>query len=292
LCKAGTGWDGPTGIGTPNGTAMAGGTAPGNDFSVALSPASASVTAGGSTSATVNTATTSGSAQTVSLSVSTPPSGVTASLSPTSVTSGSSSTLSITTASTVAAGTYSLTVTGTAASGSHSATFTLTVGSGGGGTCTTQSQLLRNPGFESGNTIWATTSGVINDQPSYAHSGSWEAWLDGYGTTHTDTLSQSITIPSGACTAAFSFWLYINTSETTKTTAYDKLTVAVLNSSGTTLATLATYSNLNASSGYIQKSFSLSAYAGQTVTLKFTGTEDSSLQTSFFVDDTAVNVTS
>ena len=29
--------------------------------------------------------------------------------------------------------------------------------------------------------------------------------------------------------------------------------------------------------------------SGQTVTLKFTGTEDSSLQASFVVDDTAVN---
>ena len=56
------------------------------------------------------------------------------------------------------------------------------------------------------------------------------------------------------------------------------------------LATLATYSNLNKASGYSQKSFSLAAYAGQTVTLKFTGTEDSSLQTSFVVDDTAVTV--
>jgi hypothetical protein len=52
---------------------------------------------------------------------------------------------------------------------------------------------------------------------------------------------------------------------------------------------LATFSNLNAASGYQQHSFSLGNLAGQTVTLKFTGTEDSSLQTSFVVDDTAVN---
>jgi len=36
--------------------------------------------------------------------------------------------------------------------------------------------------------------------------------------------------------------------------------------------------------------FNLSAFAGQTVTLKFSGTEDSSLQTSFVVDDTALTV--
>jgi hypothetical protein len=56
------------------------------------------------------------------------------------------------------------------------------------------------------------------------------------------------------------------------------------------LATLATFSNLNHATGYQQHSYSLSGYAGQAVTLKFTGAEDSSLQTSFVVDDTAVNV--
>jgi hypothetical protein len=56
------------------------------------------------------------------------------------------------------------------------------------------------------------------------------------------------------------------------------------------LGTLATYSNLNANSGYTQHTFSLAGYIGQTITLKFTGAEDSSLQTSFVVDDTALNV--
>jgi hypothetical protein len=289
LCKAGTGWDGPTGIGTPNGTAMAGGTSSTNDFSIAAS--SVSVAAGASGSSTVTTAVTSGSAETVSLAVSGAPNGVTASVSPTSVTSGGSATVNVAVGSTVTAGSYTLTVTGTAASGSHSATFTLTVtggggGGGGGGSCAS-AQLLTNPGFESGSTGWTATSGVINTDGAYAHSGSGYAWLDGYGTTHTDTLYQSVTIPSG-CKATLAFWLYINTAETTKSTAYDKLTVTVRNSSGTVLSTVATYSNLNASSGYVQKSFDLSTYAGQTVRLEFVGAEDSSLQTSFFIDDTAL----
>ncbi len=53
---------------------------------------------------------------------------------------------------------------------------------------------------------------------------------------------------------------------------------------------MATYSNLDKSTGYVQKTVDLSAYAGQTVTVKFTGVEDSSLQTSFVIDDTALNV--
>jgi hypothetical protein len=92
-----------------------------------------------------------------------------------------------------------------------------------------------------------------------------------------------VTIPAACTGTTFSFWLHIDTAETTRTTAFDKLTITA---NGTTIAT---FSNLNAASGYQQHSFSLGSLAGQTVTLKFTGTEDSSLQTSFVVDDTAVN---
>ncbi|WP_055489321.1 hydrolase [Streptomyces sp. TP-A0356] len=163
-------------------------------------------------------------------------------------------------------------------------------GGGGGSTPCTAAQLLGNNGFESGNTTWSATSGVItNSSGEAARSGSYYAWLDGNGTATTDTLSQSVTIPSG-CAATLSFYLHVDTAETTTSTAYDTLKVQVLDSSGTVLGTLATYSNLNAASGYTQRSFDLSGYAGQTVTLKFTGTEGSKYQTSFVIDDTALNV--
>jgi len=163
-------------------------------------------------------------------------------------------------------------------------------GGGDGGTCTA-AQLLGNNGFESGSTTWSASSGVITNSTSQsARSGSYYAWLDGYGTATTDTLSQSVTIPSGCTAAALSFYLHIDTAETSTSTAYDTLKVQVVNSSGTVLGTLATYSNLNAAGGYTQRSLSLASYAGQTVTLKFTGTEGSTLQTSFVVDDTALNV--
>jgi len=114
--------------------------------------------------------------------------------------------------------------------------------------------------------------------------------MDGYGTSHTDTASQSVTIPSTCKNANFSFYLHIDTAETTTSTAFDTLKVQVLNSSGTVLSTLATYSNLNHITGYAQHSFSLASFIGQSVTLKFTGAEDSSLQTSFVLDDSALNV--
>ncbi|MFC1433924.1 putative Ig domain-containing protein [Streptacidiphilus sp. N1-3] len=194
------------------------------------------------------------------------------------------------------AGSSSVTVTASDSTGpTGSASFTWTVSTSGGGGGCTAGQLLGNPGFETGSAApWTEThstgGSVVNSSSTEpARSGSYDAWLDGYGTTTTDTLAQSVAVPSGCSTDTFSFWLHINTAET-GSTAYDTLKVQVLNSSGTVLSTLATYSNTNAASGYVQHSFSLAGYAGQTVTLKFTGAEDYTKQTSFVLDDTAVTV--
>jgi hypothetical protein len=152
-------------------------------------------------------------------------------------------------------------------------------------------QLLANTGFESGAVSWTASSGVItNDASVAAHAGSYKAWLDGYGATHTDTLYQQVTIPSTATSATLAFWLMVLSDETTTTTAYDTLKVQVRNSSGTVLATLATYSNLNKGTSYSQKSFDLSAYKGQTVQVYFVGAEDSTIQTSFVLDDVTLTV--
>ncbi|HEX9082000.1 MAG TPA: Ig-like domain-containing protein, partial [Holophagaceae bacterium] len=157
---------------------------------------------------------------------------------------------------------------------------------------TTPTNVISNGGFESGTTGWTQSSGVIaqNGTSEPAHAGTWDAWLDGYGSSHTDTLYQTVSIPASATTATLAFWLHVDTAETTTTSAYDTLKVQVRNSSGTVLATLGTFSNLDAVSGYVQKTFDLSAYKGQTVQIYFNGTEDSSQQTSFVLDDVSLNV--
>ncbi len=280
LYPVGSGYSSVPGWGTPNGTTAftsgSGGT--GNTVTV-TNPGSQSTAVGTAVSLQIH-ATDSASGQTLTYSATGLPTGL--SISSSGLISGTPTT----------AGTFSVTVTARDTTGATgSASFTWTIGSGGGGGCTA-AQLLGNPGFETGSAApWSATAGVLNNSSAEpAHSGSWDAWLDGYGTTHTDTLSQKVTLPTGCTTYSASFWLHIDTSETTTTTQYDTLKVQVLNSSGTVLATLATFSNLNHASGYQQHSYSLSAYAGQTVTLKFTGSEDSSLQTSFVIDDTAINV--
>ncbi|MGW1159110.1 putative Ig domain-containing protein [Streptomyces sp. NPDC002519] len=267
FCTARTGYDGPTGWGTPNGTsAFSFGGSSGSTVTV-TNPGSQSTTTGGSASLQISASDSAGAALTYSAT------GL-----PTGLSINSSTGLISGTAST--AGTYNVTVTAQDTTGaSGSASFTWTVSSSGG-TCTS-TQLLGNPGFESGNTVWTASSGVItNDTGEAAHGGSYKAWLDGYGSSHTDTVSQSVTIPSG-CKATLTFYLHIDTAET-GSTAYDKLTVTAGGK------TLATYSNVNAASGYAQKSFDLSSLAGSTATLTFSGVEDSSLQTSFVVDDTAL----
>ncbi|HET6876453.1 MAG TPA: putative Ig domain-containing protein [Jatrophihabitans sp.] len=179
-----------------------------------------------------------------------------------------------------AAGTFSVTVTATDSTGaSGSTSFTWTISSSGG-SCS--GQKLLNPGFESGSANWTASSGVINTDGAYSHTGYGYAWMDGYGTTHTDTLSQTVSIPAG-CSATLSYYLWIDSQEGTGT-AYDKLTVTA---NGTTVQTL---SNKNQGTGYVKRSVSLSSYAGKTVTIKWTGTEDASLATSFLVDDTALTL--
>ncbi|HEX6100946.1 MAG TPA: S8 family serine peptidase [Thermoanaerobaculia bacterium] len=163
--------------------------------------------------------------------------------------------------------------------------FTVTGCGGGSG------QLLLNPGFESGNNgNWTQTAGVIDSSTSRpARTGSWKAWLCGYGATHTDYVYQTVTIPATANTATLSFWIRIDSAETTTSVQYDLFRVQISTNGGSTYSTLATYSNLNKNSTYVQKTFDLSAYRGSTVRVRLYATEDSSLQTSFVVDDTALN---
>ncbi|MFD8547291.1 M28 family peptidase [Streptomyces sp. NPDC059649] len=260
------------------------GSTPANDFSLTANPASGSVTPGESLTATIATQTTRGSAQTVALSASGAPAGVTVSFSPASVTSGASSTMTVATAASAAPGTYPLTVTGTGSGPgavTHTTSFSLTVKGAGG--CTA-GQLLANGGFENGTSPWTGDTGTIGAHSGQsAHGGSRFAWLGGYGSAATDTLSQSLTLPAGCLRATLTYWLHIDTAETDHT-AYDTFRVKVGDK------TLTSWSNTDAAAGYAQHTLDLSPYVGQRITLTFTATEDTSLQTSFVLDDTSLQV--
>jgi hypothetical protein len=259
----------------------------GPNYTLSASPSSLTVTQGTSGSSTITVTPSGGFTGSVSLSTSALPAGVTASFG-TNPTTGSS-VLTFTASSTATTGTSSITITGTSGTLSHTTSISLTIAASGGGGA---QQLIVNGGFEAATASpWVLTAGVLNTSASEPpHSGAKDAWLDGYGTTHTDTADQTVTIPSTAVSATLTFWLHIDTAETTTTTAFDTFKIQVLNSSNTVLATLGTFSNLNKATGYQQHSFSVLSFKGQTVKIRFIGTEDTSLQTSFVIDDVALNV--
>ncbi|HEX2686262.1 MAG TPA: M4 family metallopeptidase [Kofleriaceae bacterium] len=247
----------------------------GPNFSLSASPASRTVVQGTSTTYTVTETPSGGFTGSVTLAASGLPTGATAAFSPNPTTG--TSTLTVTTATTTPTGSFTITITGTSGTLSHTTTVTLVVtGTGGCGV-----NLLLNPGFETVGANWTATAGVLGNAGQTTHTGTQIAWLDGYGTTHTDTLSQSVT--STCPVTQLCFWLRITTAETTTTTQFDKLTVQFR---GTTLGT---FSNLNAAafSTFKQACFPVSG-TPSAAAVNFVGTEDSSLQTSFFIDDVSL----
>ncbi|GAA3847167.1 M20/M25/M40 family metallo-hydrolase [Saccharothrix violaceirubra] len=255
-----------------------GNSTPTNDFSVSVNPGSGTVQPGGSATVAVATQTTAGQAQTVNLSATGTPNGVTVTFNPSSVQTGGSSTATINVGASTAPGSYTLTISGVG-SATRSANYTLNVGGSSG--CTA-SDVVRNGGFENGASPWTVTSGVIDSQAAQpAHGGTYKAWLNGRGSTLTDSAAQTVTIPAGCSNSVLTYWLHIDTAENEQV-AYDTLTVKVGG------ATVASYSNLDSNSGYTQVSLNVGQYAGQSVSISFVGVEDASLQTSFVIDDVAL----
>jgi hypothetical protein len=153
-----------------------------------------------------------------------------------------------------------------------------------------EQQVLSNPGFESGDAGWTATPGVVTDGSDRGpHSGTGYAWLDGYGQVHQDRLSQATAIPAGAGTAELSFWLHIDSAQT-GTEVVDTLRVEILGPTDILLSRLITYTNLGAADGFGLKTFDLSGFAGQSIQVAFTGTEDQARQTSFVVDDVSLRI--
>jgi subtilase family serine protease len=270
-------YNGPTGWGTPNGlTAFESNSSSGGNTVTVTNPGNQTGTVGTAVSLQIS-ATDSASGQTLTYSATGLPAGL--SISSSGLISGTPTT----------AGSFSVTVTATDTTGaSGSASFTWTISSAGGG-CTAQ-QLLGNPGFETGSiSPWTATAGVLAnvDEGVPAQAGSWLAWLDGYGAAHTDTLAQTVTIPATCKTAVFTYWVEVNS---TTTNTKNALVLDILNSSGTVVQTVPVATAANNGSSYVEYTTNLASYIGQTITVKFIGTEVSGGNTSFFEDSNALNV--
>jgi hypothetical protein len=265
ICSAGAGWDGPTGLGTPNGITAFSPTGGGSGSVTVTNPGAQSSIVGAAVSLRLSA---SGGAAPYTWTAVGLPAGL--SISSSGLISGTPT----------AAASYSVTATARdSANTTAGTTFAWTI-TNSGGSCS--GQRLANPGFESGAGSWTATGGVINTDGAHAHTGSGYAWLDGYGATHTDSVSQTVSIPAG-CHASLSYYLRITSAESAAT-AYDKLTITA---NGTSAQS---FSNVNKGTAYVLRTVDLSAYTGGTVTIKWTGVEDSSVATSFFLDDTALTL--
>jgi hypothetical protein len=153
--------------------------------------------------------------------------------------------------------------------------------------------VLTNPGFESGSKGWTVSSGVIGAHKGSAspHGGKDSAWLDGNGKTTTDTLLQKVGFSAACRYATVSFWLKINTKETSSTAKHDTMVVTL------GAAPIGTWSNTQHSryAKYLHVTVRVNlpldtynAYTGGT--LRFVGKENSSKQTSFIIDDVSVTL--
>ncbi len=154
------------------------------------------------------------------------------------------------------------------------------------GACTQQ---VGNGGFETGSAapwVQSSSGGYNLIDSSKPHSGVYGAYLGGYN-NGTDTLYQQVSIPNTATAATLTYW-WQQTTQETGTTAYDKLVVQVLNTSGTVLGTLQTISNASVAGTWTQVSYNLSAYKGQTVRIQYKATLDASLTTDFYVDEVSL----
>jgi hypothetical protein len=143
---------------------------------------------------------------------------------------------------------------------------------------------IANPGFEDGAVGWSASAGVITSDRNPARTGQWKAWLGGHASNHTDSLWQDVALPSTASSISLSFYLFI-TSDESRNAAVDGLLVLVADTQDRPLESLASFSNMDVTTGFEQRTLDLSSYAGRTIRIKLISRERGSKTTTFLVDD-------
>jgi hypothetical protein len=149
-------------------------------------------------------------------------------------------------------------------------------------------ELLTNGSFDDAtSTPWglsgaAVTSGTPN------RSASKKLVLGGTNSA-TDLAYQSVTIPSSCVTPTLRFYRQISTNESPGT-VYDRLYVDIRNSANTsTQQTFSAADNTDSGSSWVLNSaYNLTSYKGTTIYLRFRATTDSSVTTTFYVDDASL----
>jgi len=155
--------------------------------------------------------------------------------------------------------------------------------------------LLLDGGFENGTAFWSESStggfAIITQDADQAHSGQGYAYLGDYAAAH-DVVYQSVTIPADVNGVKLRFWYNITSFETNLEVALDQMSIVVTDpETGNPLATIATYSNLNTTNGWLlSPEFDLSAFRGRTVRINFVAANDDNADTTtaFLIDDVSL----
>jgi hypothetical protein len=260
LCTAQAGWDGPTGLGTPNGLSALTSPTPANRITV-TAPAHQFNAVGDVVSLRVQA--TDSEPRDVRFAATDLPAGLQLDAS-TGLIHGRPT----------QPGTHSVTLTATDSTKARGNTVISWVVSTRKG-----SRSAVNGDFEAGTGGWTQSAGVIRDDGQYSNDGLGYAWLGGYGSTHTDSLSQRITIPFTG-RPSLRFALRVNGDDTANQDAL-QLTVDG--------RTVRTFTAAESGPTYVDQSVDLTPYRGRTVTLAWTSTEDDATPTTFLLDDIAVS---
>jgi Carboxypeptidase regulatory-like domain len=152
------------------------------------------------------------------------------------------------------------------------------------------SNLVQNSSFEANSIAWVNGGAAPpRRSTTQAHSGAYSLKL-GYSSAQQgdSTAYQLVSIPSGTKTASLTFF-YWPASNDSSTYAWQE--ADIVNSSGTVIKQL--FRNTTNDQAWIQMSFDLSSYAGQTIGVQFLDHENANggaYYNYMYVDDVSLNV--
>ncbi len=155
-------------------------------------------------------------------------------------------------------------------------------------------EVIQNGDFEQGHVAWVEEGQyeIITTDWLNPYQGSWVAWFGGYDNAD-DRLYQLIHIPANAQDSqTLRFYLYVETEET-GSIPYDEFYLQFFDASWNPLSDPIRLADNTTPMGWTLQQIDLAGFstvAGQDIYIRFRGTTDGSLITSFVIDVVSLNI--